>query len=232
MMGRQGATAELAAVDERWLYPNPDNFEDKDLAAIALVGITAYLGLYRDGMLKPGEAVFVNGGAGGVGAAVVQLARAGGARVIATAGSEENAMVCRELGANEVILYKRESVTERVRAFAPNGINLWFETLRRRLMTNIPLLAHAAGYPDGRTRRQPAAAAGRVLHPRLPLLGLRCSMPGRGTAPRRRPALRNDARRKTPRPHGATFPIDRIAYAHQLQEDTRWAWPARCRGKL
>jgi D-arabinose 1-dehydrogenase-like Zn-dependent alcohol dehydrogenase len=53
-----------------------------------------------------GETLFVNGGSGGVGSAVVQIAKILGARVITTAGSEEKAELCQRLGADHVILYK------------------------------------------------------------------------------------------------------------------------------
>ena len=70
LLGRQGAFSELAAVDECWLYPTPDGVDDADAAAMALVGITAHLGLVREARLQSGELVFVNGGSGGVGRAV------------------------------------------------------------------------------------------------------------------------------------------------------------------
>ena len=59
LMGRQGSFSELAAVDEQWLYPTPDNMTDEQAAAAALVGITAHLGLFLHGRLQPGEVVFV-----------------------------------------------------------------------------------------------------------------------------------------------------------------------------
>src|SRR3972149_4655007 len=89
LLGRQGTFAEFAAVDERWLYPTPEEVSDSDAAAMALVGITAHLGCFRIANLKMGEKVFVHGGTGGVGSAVIQMARAVGARVFATAGSDE-----------------------------------------------------------------------------------------------------------------------------------------------
>ena len=79
LLGRQGTFAEFAAVDECWLYPTPEDVSDEDAAAIALVGITAHLGLFREAQLKVGENVFVNGGSGGVGSCVIQMARAIGA---------------------------------------------------------------------------------------------------------------------------------------------------------
>ena len=79
LFGRQGTFAEFAAIDQCWLYPTPDGVGDEDAAAGALTGITAHLGLHLHGGLQQGEVVFVNGGTGGVGSAVVQLARAAGA---------------------------------------------------------------------------------------------------------------------------------------------------------
>src|SRR5204862_2202083 len=76
LLGRQGTFAEYAAVDEDWLYPTPQGVSDEQAAAAALVGITAHLGLFRDAKLREGETLFVNGGSGGVGSTVVQMAKA------------------------------------------------------------------------------------------------------------------------------------------------------------
>jgi NADPH2:quinone reductase len=132
LMGRQGTFAEYAAVDEKWLYPTPENVSDKEAAAVALVGITAYLGTVREAKLQPGETLFVHGGSGGVGSIVIQMAKAIGAHVITTAGSEEKASLCRQLGAETVILYKTEDIDAALRRAAPQGINVWFETLRQQ----------------------------------------------------------------------------------------------------
>src|SRR5579884_1380940 len=99
LLGRQGTFAEYAAVQEDWLYPTPDGVPDTQAAAVALVGITAHLGLFRDAHLQPGETVFVNGGTGGVGSMVVQMAKAVGAHVVTTVGSAEKAALCRQWGA-------------------------------------------------------------------------------------------------------------------------------------
>jgi NADPH:quinone reductase len=130
LLGRQGTFAEFAAVEERWLYPIPGNTAAEQAAALALVGITAHLGLVRDAKLQGGETLFVNGGTGGVGSTVVQMAKAIGARVITTAGGEEKAEACRKLGADLALNYKTADIAARVRQFAPQGVNVWFETLR------------------------------------------------------------------------------------------------------
>ena len=128
LLGRQGTFAEYAAVDECWLYPTPDEVSDEDAAAVALVGITAHLGLFREGQLKMGEAVFVGGGTGGVGSCAVQMARAQGARVLATAGSPEKVELCRQLGANVALNYKTDNLDAALDQFGP--IDVWFETRR------------------------------------------------------------------------------------------------------
>lgn len=130
LLGRQGTFAELAAVGEEWVYATPENVSDETAAAISLVGITAHLGLFRDAGLQPGETLFVHGGSGGVGSAVVQMAKAVGARVITTAGSDAKVRLCHELGADEVIQYKTENEVARIRDLAPDGVHVWFETLR------------------------------------------------------------------------------------------------------
>lgn len=130
LLGRQGTFADFAAVDEGWLYPTPAKVSDEQAAAIALVGITAHLGLVRDAHLRSGETIFVNGGSGGVGSAVIQMARILGARVITSAGSQAKAELCQQLGADHVILYKATGVAGPLKKIAPTGVHVWWETLR------------------------------------------------------------------------------------------------------
>jgi len=73
-------------------------------------------GLHRRAHLQAGEVVLVHGGAGGVGTAAIQLAKAAGARVIATAGSEAKLAICREMGADLAIDYGHEDFVAEVRA--------------------------------------------------------------------------------------------------------------------
>ncbi len=130
LLGRQGTFAEYAAVEECWLYPTPSEITDEQAAAVALVSLTAGVGLLRDAKLRSGEILFVNGGSGGVGSMVVQLAKAIGARVVTTAGSDKKVQKCRELGADCVINYKAQDVAAEAKRFAPHGVNVYWETLR------------------------------------------------------------------------------------------------------
>ena len=162
--GRPGTFAEFAAVDHRWLHPIPEGVSDEDIVALSLVGVTAQLGLVRNANLKAGEILFVNGGSGGVGSCVVQMAKILGARVITTAGSDEKVAACRDLGADLAINYKTQDVAAAIKAFAPDGVNVWWETLREPdFDRTIALLATAR--PDGRhgRARRPPAVPGRPL---------------------------------------------------------------------
>ena len=161
LMGRQGTFAEYAAVDESWLYPTPDGVSDQQAAAGALVGITAHLGLVRCAKLAAGETLFVNGGSGGVGSTVVQMAKAIGARAITTAGSAEKVEICRALGADLAINYRTADVDAEIRHFAPHGVNVWWETLREpNFERSVSLLA-----PRGRM----IVMAGREARPVFPV---------------------------------------------------------------
>lgn len=130
LLGRQGTFAEYCAIDEDWLYPTPDGVTDETAAACALVGITSHLGLFGRAQLQAGETVFVQGGSGGVGSMVLQMAKAAGARVVTTVGNDEKAKLCRDLGADHVINYRTEDVVKEVEAFSASGIDVVWETVR------------------------------------------------------------------------------------------------------
>jgi NADPH2:quinone reductase len=161
LFGRQGACAELAAVSEDWFYPTPAGESSLDAAAGALVGITAHLGLFLHAGLQRGETLFVNGGTGGVGSAVVQFAKAAGARVITTAGSPEKRAHCQTLGADVVLDYRSPSLDQELKSSAPQGIDLWWETLRE------PNLERTIGFM--RKRGRIVLMAGRAARPVFPL---------------------------------------------------------------
>lgn len=161
LVGRQGTFAELCSIDEEWLYPTPDGAEDQTMAALALVSITAHLGLFANAKLQSGETVFVQGGSGGVGSAVLQMAKASNCTVIASAGSTDKAAICRDLGADEVVLYREQNVAEAVRSFAPDGVNVFWETRREPdFISNVECLAE---------RGRMVVMAGRDAQPKFPV---------------------------------------------------------------
>jgi NADPH:quinone reductase len=97
-----GAQAQLCVVHERQLMPVPEGLQWPAAGGLPEVFATAHDALFTQGELRPGEHLLVHGGAGGVGTAAIQLARAAGARVSATVRNEQLRDGVRELGANVI----------------------------------------------------------------------------------------------------------------------------------
>jgi len=112
---RDGADAEYLAVPGRNVLPLSEKISFEEAAAAALVFLTAWQMLADKAQVRPGEDVLVNGVSSGVGSAALQIAKLLGARVIATTSTNEKAAKARELGADEVINYNRQSTLEEVR---------------------------------------------------------------------------------------------------------------------
>lgn len=108
------AYAELATVPADELAPKPEGIDHAQAAALPLAGLTAWQGLVRHGRLEPGQRVLIHAGAGGVGHLAVQIAKARGAYVVATASPEKLDFV-RSLGADEVIDYTEDDFTGKAR---------------------------------------------------------------------------------------------------------------------
>ena len=103
-----GFDCEFVALEARYLLPLPKGVDPVQAAAVPLVFITAWGLLVSRGQVRAGETVLVLGGASGVGSAAIQIAKARGARVLATAGGEEKQALCRELGAEAVVDHRSE----------------------------------------------------------------------------------------------------------------------------
>ena len=109
-----GGFAELVKVPANSLVPIPDGLGFEQAAALTLAAMTAWHMLDR-ARIEPGETVLVLAAGSGVGSAAIQIARLRGARVIATASSDEKLERARELGAHELVNYAREDLREAVR---------------------------------------------------------------------------------------------------------------------
>jgi NADPH2:quinone reductase len=94
----------------------PDGMSLDDAAAITITYQTGWFALHRRGQLKPGEWLLVHAGAGGVGSAAIQLGKAAGARVIATAGGARKVEICKSLGADLAIDYTQEDFVAAVKS--------------------------------------------------------------------------------------------------------------------
>ncbi len=235
LVGRQGSFAEYCAVDECWLYPTPDGVDDEQAAASSLVGVTAHLGLFRKAKLQAGESVFVHGGSGGVGSMVVQMAKAAGARVMTTGGSEEKLEMCRESGADVAVNYKTDDVDAAVLDFAPDGVNVFWETLREPDFDSIiGCLAE---------RGRIVLMAGRDARPEFPVGPFyvkECSMHGVvmfKASPDEMRACADDMNRwfvegKLKARIGRVMPLSDAAAAHRLQEENTLQMAGTLAGKI
>lgn len=111
-----GALAEYAVVNDAGSVAAPAGLSPLHAASIPIAGLTAYQTIVP--YVKPGSRVFVNGGSGGVGIFSIQIAKAVGCHVVATC-STPNVELCKSLGADEVIDYKKGSVLEALKKQHP-----------------------------------------------------------------------------------------------------------------
>jgi NADPH2:quinone reductase len=111
-----GAFAERTVVPAKGAYALPEGMSFAEGAALPIVYPTSWAGLVYRAALQPGEDLLVHAAAGGVGIAAVQIGKALGARVLATAGSPDKLEVARRAGADVLIDYRDEDFVERVKA--------------------------------------------------------------------------------------------------------------------
>lgn len=102
-----GTYAEKMVCDASCVHPIPDSVSYAQGAAVGVPGHAAYRALFQRARLKPGETVLIHGASGGVGTLAVQLARACGARVIGTAGSDDGLKLLEKIGAHAVLNHKK-----------------------------------------------------------------------------------------------------------------------------
>jgi NADPH:quinone reductase len=215
-----GGYAEAAAVDERRLYPLPDGASFEEGAAFLLTFLTAYIPLTRQVRVEAGATVLVHAGSGGVGCAAIQVAKHLGARVVATASSEEKRRFAVEQGADEAYGYEEFAAHVKPDVVVdPVGGKLLTETLP----TLAPLgTIVAVGYAGGWWEElSPALLVGRNV-------GIQGFYLGRLTE--RKPEIVKSAADEllrlwsegAVRPVvGASFPLDQAAAAHMLIEERR-----------
>jgi NADPH:quinone reductase-like Zn-dependent oxidoreductase len=123
-----GGCAEFVRAPEVNCMPYPENLSFEETASIPLVFQTAWHMLVARAELQPGEDVLVLGAGSGVGSAAVQVAKFFGARVIATAGSDEKLQKAKELGADQLINHKTQKIREEVRRITgKRGVDVVFE---------------------------------------------------------------------------------------------------------
>lgn len=123
-----GGCAELAVLNAGGYFPTPEGMDDPTASSWFITYQTAHVALHRRANLQPGEVLLVHAGAGGVGSAAIQVGKAAGATVIATAGGETKTAVCTKLGADAVIDYSTEDIAARVKELTQgNGADVIFD---------------------------------------------------------------------------------------------------------
>jgi NADPH:quinone reductase-like Zn-dependent oxidoreductase len=229
----RGTYAEYVVAPEKTLARKPRNLSHEEAATVPLVALTAWQALLNQGRIKAGQRVLIHAGAGGVGVMAIQIAKAFGAYVAATAGAS-NQDFLRELGADRPIDYTQENLSNMREKFdlVLDGVgqSVWAGSLRAlrvggRLVTlTVPI----PDEPDGKLKffstALPAVAGGVVrgllggkrlliarVKPRGGDLEKICALIEAGKI---RPVI------------GKVFPLEQIAEAHRLSET------GHVRGKL
>lgn len=120
-----GGYAEYAVVHEDNALPIPSGLSLEQAGALPETYFTVWTNVFQRGGLKKGESFMVHGGTSGIGTTAIQLAKAFGATVLATAGSDEKCAACRELGADHAINYRTEDFVAAAKAATGGrGVNL------------------------------------------------------------------------------------------------------------
>jgi len=109
--------------------PNLGREPQQFLGVLGVTGSTAYFGLLDVASAKAGDVVFVSAGAGAVGSVVVQVAKAKGMTVIASAGGPDKCEFVRSLGADRVVDYKAAPILKGLAEAAPEGIDVYFDNV-------------------------------------------------------------------------------------------------------
>lgn len=141
-----GGYAEYCVSPVETLLPIPADFSYVEAAAIPENYFTVWSNVFDRAGLRPGETILVHGGSSGIGATAIQLAKAFGATVITTAGSDEKTSFCEKLGADKSINYREQDFVEEVLSYTDGGVNVVLDMVGGDYIgKNIMCLA-----PDGR----------------------------------------------------------------------------------
>jgi len=146
-----GGYAEKVAVPVGWLLPVPEGVSLVEAAGLPEVAATVWSNVFMLASLREGETLLVHGGTSGIGTTAIQLAKAAGARVITTCGTDEKCAKARELGADVAVNYREQDFVEEVRAATDgpsgkNGADVILDNMGAKyLARNVDALA-----PNGR----------------------------------------------------------------------------------
>jgi NADPH:quinone reductase len=150
----QGNYAEYKVLDERFIALKPKSIDFKQAAAAPLVLLTAWESLYDRANLQKDQSIFINAGAGGVGHVAIQLAKHTGANICTTISDNEKALFVKLLGADFIINYKNDDVTESILQWTDEqGVDVVLDNVGGAAIQSIlPAIKH---YGDLVTLLQP-----------------------------------------------------------------------------
>lgn len=201
-----GSNAEYVLLPVDTIAPMPGNLDFEQAASVPHGARTAWSGLFEYGDLQPGQRILIQGGAGGVGMYVVQLAHIKGAHVIATT-STDNVEFVRELGADEVIDYTKTNPAD-----AAHDVDMVYDCVGGEVMERSwqtlkkgGILISAVGFPAEETVIKYGVRSARVMMPR-DLPSILKQITELVEAGKLKPHIRN------------IFPIEQVAKAHTLCE--------------
>ncbi len=212
IFGRQGTMAEYHVEDAAIVTKKPKNLSFEEAASLPLAAMTAYDAVISFFQTKPGDTVLIQAGAGGVGSLAVQLAKAAGARVIAT-GRSENHDFIRSLGADEVIDYRTAKFEDEVnRLTEGKGADAAYDTVGGDIVSRsigcvrpwgkLATIVRVGGSINGMQIRNQTLYFGFMERTREKISAL-ATLAGRGQV---KPVI------------DSTLPLERLADAHRKLE--------------
>jgi NADPH2:quinone reductase len=221
-----GGYAEYCAVDAQHCLPIPAGISLRDAGSLPETFFTVWSNVFMGAALKSGETLLVHGGAGGIGATAIQLAKAFGVKVLATDSPAARCDFARGLGADRVIDYREEDYVEIVRE--AGGANVILDIVGG---PNIEKNFKAANH-DARIIQLAFGAGSKIEINMMPVMLKRLSYTG-STLRTRPPAYKNEIARQleekvwpliaagTIKPMvNAVFPLAQAAQAHALMESS------------
>jgi len=224
-----GGYAEYCTAPAPQCLPNPDGLSPVEAACLPETFFTVWTNVFDRGGLRAGEAFLVHGGSSGIGTAAIQMAKAFGARVFATAGSAEKCRACEKLGAERAINYREEDFVQVIKqATGKKGVDVILDMVGGDyVQRNISALA-----PDGRLCYIAFLGGSKIEVDLLPMMLKRITISGSTLRARSvdfkgaiaghlldRVWPRIAAGEIKPVVH-ATFPLAEAAEAHRLMESS------------
>lgn len=225
-----GGYAEYCAAPAALCLPWPDGMDAVGAAALPETFFTVWTNVFDRGGLKSGERFLVHGGSSGIGTTAIQLAKAFGATVYATAGTAEKCEACEKLGADAAINYRQEDFVERIESLTEGkGVNLVLDMIAGDyLPRNLKCLA-----VEGRLVQIALQKGPKVEMNLLPVMLKRLTITGSTLRPRsvaQKAEIADSLKAKVwpliaqgkvrPVIH-ATFPLEEAAKAHALMESSK-----------